>query len=240
MAADAMLNMSYYYDTLSGYHGMPFWLDIILRILASLVAGAIVGYERKKRAKEAGIRTHCMVAMGAAIFAIVSKYGFFDVVSFESVTSDAGRIAANIVTGVCFLGAGMIFIKNKSISGLTTAAGIWAVSAIGLAFGVGLYSLGGLGTILIFLIHYVLHKPLIAIEGASAREITCIVENWDAIAKLDDVIKAIDRNSYFSCVEKKPDETVLVKFVVRVEHNEIVDDIYKFMSSHPYIKSMSN
>lgn len=237
---DSVAHMTEYFNALQGYNGLPFGLDILLRILASSLAGALVGYERKKRAKEAGIRTHCMVAIGAAVFAIVSKYGFFDVTFFNSINSDAGRIAANIVTGVSFLGAGMIFIKNKSISGLTTAAGIWAVSAIGLAFGVGLYSLGGVATILIFSIQYVLHKPLLALEGASAREITCIVEDWDSVDKLDKVIHGIDKHAYFSCIEKKPDNSVLVKFVVRVEHHEVVDDILEFVKKNPYIKSISN
>lgn len=239
MLTSVMPDISYYFKTLAEYNGLPFWLDVILRILSSLLAGAIVGYERKKHAKEAGIRTHCMVAIGATIFALVSKYGFFDVIWFDGISSDAGRVAANIVTGVCFLGAGMIFIKNRSISGLTTAAGIWAVSAIGLSFGVGLYNVGFLSTFSLFMLQYVLHKPLLAIEGASAREITCIIENWESIDKLSEVIHEIDHNAYFSCIEKKPDETVLVKFVVRIERHQLVDEMNIFMDKHPYIKSIS-
>lgn len=235
-----MKEMTSFFGALSGFNGIPFELDLILRLLISATAGALVGYERKRRQKEAGMRTHCMVAMGAALFAIVSKYGFFDSTVFESISSDAGRVAANVVTGVSFLGAGMIFVKNKSISGLTTAAGIWVVSAIGLAFGCGLYNVGLIGTIIMVMVQYVLHKPLVMIEGSSAREITCIVETWNDIETLKKVLFKIDHQSYFSCIEKKPDGTALVKFVVRIEHGSLVDDIYAFMQENPYVKSISN
>lgn len=235
-----MKEMNYFFDALSVFRGMPFELDLVLRLVISALAGALVGYERKRRQKEAGMRTHCMVAVGAALFAIVSKYGYFDVTVFDSISADASRVAANIVTGVCFLGAGMIFVKNKSISGLTTAAGIWVVSAIGLAFGSGLYNMGLVVTIIMVMLQYVLHKPLVMIEGSSAREITCVVENWDDIDKLKDVLKRLDSSSYYSCIEKKADGSALVKFVVRIEHGDLVDDIYAFMQKNPYIKSISN
>ena len=138
--------------------GYDFGLDLILRLVLSLVSGSIVGYERMLRHKSAGIRTHAMVAFGSAIFAIASKYGFLDIVVLDSVNVDVSRVAANIVTGVCFLGAGMIFVKGKSISGLTTAAGIWTVSAIGMVWGCGMYSLGIVSTVIIAIIQYAPHS----------------------------------------------------------------------------------
>lgn len=235
-----MEEMSVYFDALSVFRGIPFELDLVLRLVVSALSGLLVGYERKRRQKEAGMRTHCMVAVGAALFAIVSKYGYFDATFFDSISADASRVAANIVTGVSFLGAGMIFVKNKSISGLTTAAGIWVVSAIGLAFGSGLYNMGLLVTIIMVMLQYVLHKPLVLIEGSSAREITCVVDTWEDVDKLKSVLKEMDSSSYYSCIEKKPDGSALVKFVVRIEHGDIVDNIYAFMQKHPYIKSISN
>lgn len=229
-----------YYEQIEAFRGIPFGVDIFLRLLASILAGSLVGFERKKKAKEAGIRTHCMVALGSAIFAIVSKYGFFDVTNFDSISLDASRIAANIVTGVCFLGAGTIFIKNKSISGLTTAAGIWVVSAIGLAFGSGLFCLGIISTLVVFAIQYVLHKPIIAIEGSSIREITCVIDTWEDFDKLEKAVKEIDKKSYFSSIEKRTEGTVLCKFVIRVEHATVLDNIYTFMQENPYVRSISN
>lgn len=99
-------------------------LEFLLKILLATFMGAIIGFERKSRNKEAGIRTHAIVCLASALMMIVSKYGFFDV---ERI--DASRIASQVVTGIGFLGAGLIFIKNNSVNGLTTAAGVWATAA---------------------------------------------------------------------------------------------------------------
>lgn len=98
----------------------------LARILLAGCCGALIGYERKNRQKEAGIRTHFIVAVGSSLLMILSKYGFFDM----AVQGDGSRIAAQVVSGVGFLGAGMIMIRRHNISGLTTAAGIWATSGV--------------------------------------------------------------------------------------------------------------
>ena len=128
-------------------------LECFLRILMASLCGCMIGYERTRRLKEAGVRTHCVVACGAALMMVVSKYGFSDIIQngvylYGSDGADASRIAAQVVTGVGFLGAGVIFRTGTSVKGLTTAAGIWATSAVGLAFGAGLYLIGWLTTIL--------------------------------------------------------------------------------------------
>ena len=110
-------------------------LPMIIRIIVACVCGAAIGYERSIRQKDAGIRTHIIVALGAALMMIVSKYGFFDVIVNDSVQVDASRIASTITTGISFLGAGVIFVRNASIKGLTTAAGIWATAGVGIAIG---------------------------------------------------------------------------------------------------------
>ncbi len=96
--------------------------EYLLRILIGAICGAAIGYERKSRMKEAGVRTHLIVALSSTMMMLVSKYGFFDVVTMQGISLDASRIAANIITGVSFLGAGVIFVRNRSISGLTAAA----------------------------------------------------------------------------------------------------------------------
>lgn len=143
------------------FDGLPIDLIYMLRVLVAAACGSAIGTERSKRQKEAGIRTHIVVAIGAALMMIVSKYGFYDVAD-----ADASRIAANVITGVSFLGAGVIFVKDSSIKGLTTAAGIWATSGIGLAIGSGMISMGIFTTILIILLQLFLHKYANGIEGA--------------------------------------------------------------------------
>lgn len=138
-------------------------LVYVFRVIVAGICGIIIGYERKSRAKEAGIRTHFIVASAAALIMIVSKYGFFDLIAQAiaegvEVKLDPSRIASCIVSGVGFLGAGMIFVQKYTIKGLTTAAGIWATAGIGMAIGAGLYSTGILFTLLIYLAQVVLHK----------------------------------------------------------------------------------
>lgn len=113
-----------------------------VRLLVACICGAIIGVERYKRSKGAGIRTHMLVALGAALFTIISKYGFEDVVCLENIQADAARVASNIVTGVSFLGAGLIFVRGDKVQGLTTAAGIWVTAAVGLTIGCGMYTTG--------------------------------------------------------------------------------------------------
>ena len=219
--------------------GTTFGLDIILRLILSLLSGAVVGYERMLRHKSAGIRTHAMVALGSAIFAIASKYGFLDIVFLEGASVDTSRVAANIVTGVCFLGAGMIFVRGKSISGLTTAAGIWTVSAIGMVFGCGMYSLGIVSTFLIAVIQYVLQKPLIKLEGASLTDYSCVLNSWDRLDEFREELFKLDVNTRFTEITKRTDGTLLVKFVLRPDKFKNAD-IYTFMSKFEYIVSISD
>lgn len=140
---------------------LPFALHLIFRIVVAAICGIAIGTERRNRAKEAGIRTHCVVACGAALMMIVSKYGFFDMLEFVDAADfklDPSRVAAQIVSGVGFLGAGIIFIQKKTVTGLTTAAGIWATSGIGMAIGAGMYLVGVAATLILLSAQILLHK----------------------------------------------------------------------------------
>jgi putative Mg2+ transporter-C (MgtC) family protein len=118
----------------------------------ALVLSAAIGLEREIRQKNAGLRTHTLVGVGAALFMLISKYGFTDVLVPRLVVLDPSRVAAQIVTGVGFLGAGLIFVRHDSVRGLTTAAAIWVTAAVGSAAGAGLPVLAGLATAIYFLI----------------------------------------------------------------------------------------
>ena len=139
--------------------------EFLLRIFVAAILGGLIGLEREYRAKEAGFRTHFLVALGSALFMIVSAYGFRDV-PMDGMTSrwDVSRIAAQVVSGIGFIGAGtIIFRKSENVvSGLTTAAGVWVVAAIGLACGGGMYVLSIGSTLMVLLgleaFNYFLHK----------------------------------------------------------------------------------
>ena len=123
----------------------------LLMMIFSIVLGFFIGLERKTRAKEAGVRTHTIVCFGSCLLMIISKYGF------SELQSDASRIAAQIVSGIGFIGAGMIVYRKNVVHGLTTAAGVWATAGIGMACGAGLYFVALGGTVMMICVQCILH-----------------------------------------------------------------------------------
>ncbi len=140
-------------------------LDFILRIFIASLLGGAVGLEREYRDKAAGFRTHFLVALGSALFMVISAYGFEGVLAndFNSpIRLDVSRIAAQVVTGIGFIGAGTIILQKNAVRGLTTAAGVWVTAAIGMACGGGMYVLAVVSTALVLIgleaFNYFLHR----------------------------------------------------------------------------------
>lgn len=127
-----------------------FW-EFTLRLSVAFVLGAIIGLDRTFRAKDAGFRTHILVSIGSALIMIISQYGFEDLVGVDTTRYDPARIAAQVVSGIGFIGAGTIILQKHIVRGLTTAAGLWATAGIGLAVGSGMYAIGIVTTILTLL-----------------------------------------------------------------------------------------
>ena len=125
--------------------------DFILRLFVAGAMGVLIGLEREYRAKEAGYRTHFLVALGSALMMIVSQYGFDEVLKEDLVRLDPSRLAAQVVSGIGFIGAGTIILQKQIVRGLTTAAGIWSTSGIGLAIGAGMYEIGIAATFLVLI-----------------------------------------------------------------------------------------
>jgi putative Mg2+ transporter-C (MgtC) family protein len=132
------------------------WDESLLRLALAAVLGGLIGVERELREREAGLRTHLLVALGSALFTIVGAYGFHDFLESGDpvVRADPTRIAAQIVTGIGFLGAGAIIRQGFSVRGLTTAATLWVVAAVGLAAGAGYYSAAVITTALVLIALY--------------------------------------------------------------------------------------
>ena len=129
--------------------------DYIIRKLVAALLGGVIGLEREYRAKDAGFRTHFLVALGSALFMVLSQYGFGEVLTNyadnPNVRLDVSRVAAQIVTGIGFIGAGTIIFQKRTIHGLTTAAGVWVAAAIGMACGSSMYLLACVATALVLL-----------------------------------------------------------------------------------------
>ena len=162
---------------------MTFPLQLVLRLLVAALLGGLIGYERELRAKNAGVRTHILVALGAALFMIISQHGFSDAAKF-----DAARIAAGVVTGIGFIGGGII-MKKKHVSGLTTAASLWVTGAVGLSVGCGMVELAVLCTILVLICLEALNFYAFRLGG---KEVTAVLSSPDAPA-LTEAVKALGK-----------------------------------------------
>ena len=157
-------------------------LDITIRLVVALLLGGLIGIEREFRAKAAGFRTHFLVSVGSALFCVVSQFGFGEEMK------DASRVAAQVVSGIGFLGAGMIIFQKNVIRGLTTAAGLWVTAAIGLACGAGMLLVAVIATSLVLVGLEVLNI-FIPRVGATAVALTFSSANKDSIKTVISQIK---------------------------------------------------
>ena len=123
--------------------------EYILRIFIAGLLGGAIGLVREYRAKEAGLRTHFLVGLGSGLFMVLSAHGFDDVVLNEAIRHDVSRIAAQVVSGIGFIGAGCIIFQKHAVRGLTTAAGLWVAAAIGMAAGAGMYAVAVAATLMV-------------------------------------------------------------------------------------------
>jgi len=163
---------------------LPQYLDFFARILVACLCGGLIGLERSKRNKEAGIRTHIIVCCATALIMIISKYSFADLensvglIQYGSRGADPARIAAQVVSGISFLGAGVIFKQHGAVKGLTTAAGLWATAGIGMAIGAGMYILGLFTTATMLLLQVVTHKFSIGLDSLTSSRVGFTVK-WE-------------------------------------------------------------
>ncbi|MBQ1232037.1 MAG: MgtC/SapB family protein [Clostridia bacterium] len=208
--------------------------DYLIRVIVACLCGGLIGLERTKRLKEAGIRTHIIVALGATLIMVVSKYGFSDVVG-----ADASRIASNVITGVSFLGAGVIFVRGGSVKGLTTAAGIWATAAIGLALGAGMYTVGVLCTALMIILQIALHKFLPGDMQSSKELLLVISKDYHTVmpkirqrlGEMKVLVSGVE-------MEKLENGDTRVTLDVRLHKDNVSDELLDLADEFPEIKSI--
>lgn len=215
-------------------------LDYLLRLFIAAVCGMAIGYERKNRMKEAGIRTHFIVAIGAALIMIISKYGFQDQIGWPNMSLDPSRIAAQVVTGVGFLGAGVIFMQKQTIVGLTTAAGVWVTAAIGLSIGSGLYFVGIAATVITILGQILLHGKIRFLSSPRTETLMLqIVDDADSIKFLQDIFE--DNEIIIINLKSKRDEKsslINVEVVIRVYESFNMTKFLNILQSKDFIKSL--
>ncbi len=211
-------------------------LHLIFRMLLSCLCGIAIGFERKNRAKEAGIRTHCIVACASALMMIISKYGFGDLLDgniypLADVRLDPSRMAQGIVTGVGFLGAGIIFIQRGAIRGLTTAAGVWATSGIGMALGSGMYIIGIAGTVLVLLAQIVLHSKNLFMAAHKTKTLKIYGVNYPEFQeKTKQKLLTMDITITDVSISKNEDGTLDYSFFLDIPHAMCEEELLTLFS----------
>lgn len=219
------------------------YLFYIVRIIVAGICGILIGYERTVRSKGAGVRTHCVVACAAALMMIISKYAFYDVamegmLMGADVRLDPSRVASTIVSGVGFLGAGTIFVHKNKISGLTTAAGIWATSGVGMAIGSGLYVVGIAATIIIVLSQVLLHMNFKFLQAERTMKLkvhSVTQENYQAYIK--DLLHQHGISVHDTKIVKENATTRTYSFIIDIPANIEEDDIISLIEYNCEISS---
>ena len=221
------------------------YLEFFGRIIVACLCGAAIGYERSMRYKEAGIRTHIIVCCASALMMIVSKYGFVDIpgyvgTNFDSTKiTDPARIAAQVVTGISFLGAGIIFHHGKSISGLTTAAGVWATAGIGLAIGSGMYIIGIFATVVIASLQVIMHKYALSSDSLLIGQVHCTVMDsksfHDSMSKYT---KANNMQIIASKIALNADGSSTYDLTLRMSQNMTMNDLAEFLASNEGVREV--
>lgn len=218
---------------------MNLCVEFVLRLLLAGVLGTAIGLEREYRAKNAGYRTHFLVAFGSALMMIVSKHAFDDVLADGITRYDPGRIAAQVVTGIGFIGAGTIILQKHIVRGLTTAAGIWATSGIGMAVGAGMYALG-IAAAIVTLAGLELLSVFFRTLGLKSSLIVFVTENKQLPAQ---VMARFERHDDFmvETYTMKPDRSTggtqlyRVEIVVKTTHPKNGTPLRLLMEEFPEI-----
>ena len=215
-------------------------LEFFLRLLLSAALGALVGLERSKRQKEAGVRTHCIIACTSALFMILSKYAFADITDISGLRgADPARIAAQVVSGISFLGAGVIFKNGNSIRGLTTAAGMWGTAAIGMAIGAGLYWVGLIEAAILVTIQIILHRFPVGADALSTQEILVEMEDEQHLQDAFDELLRRHRGQVTESSLSRQDGVLRMELTVRLEPPISHDEALAFIKENDGVRRVS-
>ena len=212
-------------------------LEYVVRMLIACFLGILVGLERAKKHKAAGIRTYVIVAICATIFTIVSKYGFLDIAT-EKTRVDVSRVAHTIVTGVSFLGAGAIFSKDDTIQGVTTAAGIWVMAAIGIACGTGMYFVAMITTALVLITQVLLGRWLPLTYKVNGRIIVNIDDEADSLEEFERFLADKGIEIFGTYIQQHKENRMTYTFKVRVPEKVDIIKISTIIAGRPEVKTI--
>ena len=222
-------------------------LHFCVRLLLACMCGAAIGIERSRHFKEAGIRTHIIVCVGAALAMIVSKYGFVDLSIGDGYFpgtrgADPARVAAQVVSGISFLGAGVIFKREGLVRGLTTAAGIWVTAGVGLAVGAGLLLVGLFTALLVCFLQILMHKFIFEPEAYYTNQLHFTVKNgYEFLQSLTEQLEEWKGTVVESAYSRNQEEgTTDYDLTVRLRKEISYAQMKEFINSHEEIIECTN
>ena len=211
-------------------------LDFVARILLACFCGACIGFERSKRFKEAGIRTHVIVCCASALIMIVSKYGFADLTDADGLVfngtrgADPARVDAQVVSGISFLGAGVIFKNGSTVKGLTTAAGIWATAGIGLALGCGMYFTGIFVTLMIGVFQVATHRFTVGADSFTTNRLRFTVrEDEEFEPQVRAQLQNWEAQILSSSITRRDDGLISYDLTLKMTRSISIDDVDTLM-----------
>ena len=236
--------------TLAGVYFEQFTLlqyaEFCLRLIFAFLAGGMVGFERSQHFKEAGVRTHVIVCCTSALIMLISKYGFADMGSsavmeaFGTKGADSARVAAQAVSGISFLCAGVIIKVGGNIRGLTTAAGIWMTASIGLAIGAGMYIVSAFMAILLFLMQYVFRRVPLGSESYDGYHLKFVVKTGENFqATLKDKLNEWKVTVVDSTITWKRNDVVEFDYVILCPEEIRYSEIRNFVKENDGVVSFS-
>ncbi len=216
------------------------WSEILIRLSLASLFGALIGLERQRKDWAAGMRTHMMVCVGSCLIMIVSTFGFSDILGTDHVVLDPSRIAAQVISGIGFIGAGTILLlKQGTIRGLTTASGLWTVAAIGLATGSGLYFAAGATTVIALIILWAL-QPLEQAYSQKFKQKTLRIvakQNASNTGILKNLLDKTDLKIHTFTLDRDDEESV---FQLKFDNTDLtkIEDVISELKKDPAIKEI--
>ncbi|MBQ9828546.1 MAG: MgtC/SapB family protein [Lachnospiraceae bacterium] len=233
------------FESLSSNYGFAENAEFILRIVIAAICGAAIGLERTRRFKEAGIRTHLIVCCGSALVMIVSKYGFADMTGADgsfilgTTGADPARVAAQVINGIGFLGAGVIFKQGASIKGLTTAAGLWVTAAIGLGIGTGMYVEAIITTVVVYILQFMFHKHVFGADSLSDYYLRFSVHETEDLRKaLNGMLEKYERQISDKRIVRVNDRDVEYEITIRSDTSNAFNELQAFLDNNDDVFSV--
>ncbi len=217
------------------------WSQIALRLALAAILGGIIGIERERKDWAAGLRTHMLVSMGAALIMMVSSFGFQDVLGNEKAELDPSRVAAQIVSGIGFIGAGAIlFLKPATVLGLTTASGLWTVAGIGMATGGGMYFAATTATVFALLILWAL-QPLqrIFTRKLQKKSLRIVAKGKTDAKEIINRLLEDDEVDFSNFSVSRDSKNLIVELILEKPGNKKLLKITEQLQNEPYIKKIS-